>query len=239
MSVFNEYRRKYAGQFLVEDGIINADRFAASTSRMLMLMKETPIDNTAGPRFSISDAIERRFADGATNSIHDSFLSLTRWAYLIETVLSGRAPVAFQIISGARVKQPMFAEYFRSIAYANVRKANGAPKSDPRSLGKAVDADRELLVRQIDKEIAPRVVYCCGTYEQYKRIYRLESLDRFDGTLKESRVHLHDHNGQIRLVYRGWHPSGYKRITGKAIYEKLITDLTEPAVQAWSKADLR
>ena len=144
---------------LVTDGVIDAERYASSSPRMLWILREPWEDlapDEAGGGWSVTK-------DVFSQPITSNRGALPVMAYIAYSVFNG-----FPLFEGMdyATKNPAIAEALKSVASINIKKTPGKTSSYLPEIAAHFQQNRALLVRQV-KLLAPRVIIAGGTLRHF------------------------------------------------------------------------
>ena len=122
---------------LITDGVVDIDRYLASSPKMLWILKESWVGSPSVTQYLIPKLI----ADGRIFSSP----TYRKMAYVTFSALNGMIPFV-DIVSNQRDR---IADSLKSIAYINVNKFTSGTISNPKDIASAYRRNRELLKNQI------------------------------------------------------------------------------------------
>lgn len=194
---------------LVNDGIIDAQKWRDAKPRILFLLKESTTrscwTNIAGVPIDTQKGDNPKF-----------WPNILRWKHAVASaVIEGRVPEYAELDTEEFFTKNRILD---DIAYVNVNKSLGGSKSDDRVITKIAYENRLTLGKQID-EIGPSVVFCCYTHQAYRAIYGESELQ-----LVGNNVYSHKN----RTVIEFYHPSN--RRSPRELYDELKGILSQEAV---------
>ena len=163
-TLFAEWPRDSSLGF-ISDGVVDERTWATVSPKILYLMKEP---NSPGDRSSWSmcdDFLVKGAVAGDGTSYTWTWGLGSRWARgLTEGFLSWQETTDMDY-SKPEVRRP----YLRRIASVNLKKTGGGGSTPQGSLRSVVEDSQDFLRRQI-AIIAPDIVVCCGTGNEFKEI---------------------------------------------------------------------
>jgi hypothetical protein len=198
-------------QDLVNDGILDAQKWKETFPKTLFLFKEAtkrsewteiagnPIDTRKGdnPRF---------------------WPNVLRWKHAIYGVFNERQVPPYPLLEETK-EHLTNNRFLDEIAYVNFNKKLGESKSDNQLIARIASENRNALSKQIDT-IKPTVVYCCrSNFNAYQAIYP-------DARIENLAQDIYNHNQRFVITF--YHPS-YWVISPECFYQMFSDILSQPA----------
>jgi hypothetical protein len=199
-----------ADQDLVNDGILDPQKWEKAFPKILFLFKEAT--KSSGWTEIAGNPINTRKGDNPR-----FWPNVLRWKHAICGVFNEhRVP---EYPSDGELKEYRTNNgYLDEIAYVNFNKKLGQSTSDNGLIARVASENRNALSNQIDT-IAPTVVYCCRTnFNAYQAIYP-------DARIENLAQNIYTHNQRFIITF--YHPS-YWFIRRERLYQMFSGILSQP-----------
>lgn len=155
--LFSEWRETRPS--LVTDGVVNESAYAASSRKLLFVLKEV---NAGKGGWDLCEYV----SNGGRSATWDN---VTRWVEGIRNLKKDMPWTELESVDDERRRAAL-----RTIAVMNIKKTPGGHTANPEEIATAVETDRQFLLRQYEL-YQPDLTICCGTAENFKALNAFSS----------------------------------------------------------------